>query len=145
MALGLGPNVQTIPMSFVVFSDEIVSHLQCSSSALCELCWSFEVGGVWDQHADLRCDAAHLLTVLLMEKKNAHLVSHPVRGLPCVANAVGCWQPASVWATSRSCCRRSGCDSWRRSLHVVVEDDRSGSGAAASALAPVGVTAGCVM
>lgn len=79
LALGLGPNVQTIPMSFVVFSDEIVSHLQCSSSALCELCWSFEVGGVWDQHADLRCDAAHLLTVLLMKKKHTFGVTPSTR------------------------------------------------------------------
>lgn len=79
LALGLGPNVQTIPMSSVVFSDEIVSHLQCSSSALCELCWSFEVGGVWDQHADLRCDAAHLLTVLLMKKKHTFGVTPSTR------------------------------------------------------------------
>lgn len=136
LAIRPSAKIQMIPPNFSVFRTGLL-HI-CSAAEhivslggfrRVRLCSNNTSTALQDSVADLHCDAPHLLMCLWWKTLCADFVSSRLEwNLACVANTVGCWQAAQVWAIGRgarllgrSCmiryCRatmshRSGCSMW---------------------------------
>ena len=136
LAIGPSAKIQMIPPNFSVFRTGcFTSAVQQSilwawgGSRRVRLCSKNTSTTLQDSVSDLHCDAPHLLMCLWWKTLCADFVSsHLEWNLACVANTVGCWQAAQVWAIGRgarllgrSCMIRycgaamshgSGCSMW---------------------------------